>query len=203
MRRKSRTRITGIAAVGVAAMTALALAAPIAQADNSRSRAAQVSPDAAAASVLTWPQLVKLLRIPKPGGWSSGDLTSWEIGNQVSGSRLFANVQTAGSFSMIYTGVDSFTDSGAAAQMWTMLAEAAAAREDVTVLSRTANESVTYGVGQYRERLVTVSRLFGTWYVMSSCQTRKPTVSVKTLTACAKKVAKAQQKKSAPVVAPA
>jgi hypothetical protein len=84
-----------------------------------------------------------------------------------------------------------------------MLAEGAAAQEDVTALSRTANESVVYGVGQYRERVVTVSRLFGTWYVMSGCQTRKAKVAVAALTACAKKVAKAQQIKLAPVVAPA
>lgn len=200
---QGRAWLSRIAAAGVAVTTALALAAPMAQADDLRSRVSQVTPDAAAASVLTWPQLVKLLRVPKPGGWSSGDLTSWEIADQVSGSRVFSNVQSTGMFSMLYTGVDSFTDSASAAQTWTMLAEGAAEREGVTVLSRTANESVVYGVGQYRERVVTVSRLFGTWYVMSSCQTRKPKVSVAALTACAKKVATAQQIKSAPVVAPA
>ena len=199
---QSRTWLPRIAATGVAMTTALALAAPMAQADHPRSRVSQVSPGAAAASILTWPQLVKLLRIPKPGGWSSGDLTSWEVGNQVSGSRLFSNNQSTGSFTAIYTGIDSWTDSGAAAQTWTMLQEEAAKPEGVTVLSRTASEAVIYGVGRYRERGVTVSRLLGTWSVMGSCHTRKAKVSVAALTACAKKVARAQQTKAAPVVAP-
>jgi hypothetical protein len=183
-------------------MLALALAAPVAQAGGVRSRTSQVSPDAAAAAVLTWPQIVKLLRIPKPGGWSSGDLTSWEVGGEVSGSRVFGNDQTTGSFTMIYTVIDSWTDSASSAQMWSAVQDEAAKREDVTVLSRTDAETVIYGIGQYSQRGVTVSRLLGTWSVGGSCYTRKASVSVATLTTCAKKVAKAQQAKAAPVVAP-
>lgn len=200
---RRRTWSTRIAAAGLASVTALALAAPVAQAGTSRSRASQVSPEAAAASILTWPQLVKLLHIPKPGGWSLGDLTSWEVGDQVSGSRLFSNDQTTGSFNMIYTSVDSWTDSASSAQNWTMMQDEAAKQEGVTVLSRTADEVATYAIGQYSQRSVTISKLLGTWSVAGSCLTRKPRVSVATLTACAKKVVKAQQAKSAPVVAPA
>jgi hypothetical protein len=61
---------------------------------------------------------------------------------------------------------------------------------------------VIYGVGQYNQRGVTVSILLGPWSVGASCYTNKPKVSVATLSGCATKAAKAQQRKSTPVVAP-
>lgn len=189
-------------AILASAATALALATPVAVAGIPRTRSAQVSPEAAAATVLTWPQLVKLLHIPKPAGWRSGDLTSWEIGSQVSASRIFGNSQTTGSFNMIMTAIDSWTDAAASAQNWAMLVDAAAKQAGVTVLSRTATRSVIYGVGQYNQRGVTVSILLGPWSVGASCYTNKPKVSLATLSGCATKTAKAQQSKSTPVVAP-
>ena len=113
MTHRHLTALVGLAS----AATVMALLTPTAMAANHQSRTAQISPDAAAATILTWPELVKLLRIPKPAGWSSGDLTSWELSGEVGASRVFGNVQTTGSFTMIMTAVDSWEDAAASTQM--------------------------------------------------------------------------------------
>lgn len=198
----TRTRFVRLASVVVSAATVLAVAWPTAAAETPAVHSTQVSPDAAAATILTWPQIVSLLHIPKPGGWRPGDLTSWQVSNEVSASRVFGNVQTTGSFNMIMTAIDSWTDATASAQSWAMIQDETAKRAGVTVLSRTANRSVVYGVGQYNQRGVTVNILLGPWSVGAGCYTNKPKVSVSTLTTCAAKVARAQQKKSTPTLAP-
>ena len=70
------------------------------------------------------------------------------------------------------------------------------------MLSRTPSRAVLYGEGQYNQRGVSVYVLLGPWSVGASCYTNKPKVCVATLTACATKAAKAQQKKAAAVIAP-
>lgn len=202
MTERHRTTMIRRATAAFTTTVVLAVVAPAAVAGTPESRATQASPDVAATTVLTWPELVKLLRIPKPGGWASGDLTSWELTGEVSASRVFSNSQTTGPFTMIATAVDTWEDAAASTQMWNTIQDEAAKKEGVTVISRTPSRSVLYGVGQYNERGVSVYLLFGPWSVSATCYTNRPKVSVGTLTACATKTAKAQQKKAAPVIAP-
>jgi hypothetical protein len=204
MSRNVRARFVRLGTVIAAMATVLAASAsvPAAQAGPPRAASAQVSADAAAATVLTWRQLSKLLSIPKAGDWVSGDLASWDIGGQVSASRLFSNRQTSGSYTDIYTGIDSWVDGSQAAQDWKMLQDGRAQLAGVTVVSRTATRAVTYEIGQYNVRGATVSVLLGTWAVSTQCTTRKPKVDQAALIACANKVAKAQRRKSTAIVQP-